>query len=97
MVEEIAKIERLEIDEAHIVQPSSTDEIDKHVWMQILSMVEVSAMSKGTKFCDEFGYDYTQIYFMKIKTQIGHSTTKTLGSQGPMVLMVNLQRSCMIH
>ena len=64
--------------------------------MQILSTVEVSATSKGTKFCDEFGYDYTPIYFMQIKTQLGHSTTKMLNGE-PRTDGINGKSSKIFH
>ena len=41
-------------------------EIDKHVWMQILAIIDVSAMSTGTQICDEFGCEYMPILMIHV-------------------------------
>ena len=39
MQENIKMMENLELDEAYMPQPISTDKIDEHVWMQVLSTI----------------------------------------------------------
>ena len=34
--------------------------------MQVLATIDVSAMSKGTKFCDDFGYDTIPIRMVNV-------------------------------
>ena len=45
----------------------SNDKIDEHVWMQVLSTIDVSALSKGTRFCNELGYDIEPILMIAVK------------------------------
>ena len=67
MQENIKKMENLELDEAYMPQPVSNDKIDEHVWMQVLFTIDVSALSKGTRFCNELGYDIEPILMITIK------------------------------
>ena len=67
MQENIKMMENLELDEAYMPQPISTDKIDEHVWMQVLSTIDVSALSKGTRFCNELGYDIEPILMIAVK------------------------------
>ena len=48
-------------------QPTSMDRIEEHVWMQVLFTIDVSALSKGTQFCNELGYDVEPILMISIK------------------------------
>ena len=57
----------MEIDEAYMPQPNSIDKIEEHVWMQVLSTIDVSALSKGTHFCNELGYDIEPILMITVK------------------------------
>ena len=50
MQENVEWVEDLDKDEAYMPQPISNDKIEEHVWMQVLSTIDVSALSKGTRF-----------------------------------------------
>ena len=67
MQENIKMMENLELDEAYIPQPISNDRIDEHVWMKVLSTIDVSALSKGTRFCNELGYAIEPILMIAAK------------------------------
>ena len=67
MQENMRLVENLEMDEAYMPQPTSTDRIDEHVWMQDLSTINVSALSRGTRFCNELGYDVEPILMIFVK------------------------------
>ena len=66
MLEEITRTQRMEQDDAYVPQPTSTIAIDEHVWIQVLSTIDVSALSKGTQFCDELGYDVQPVLMISI-------------------------------
>lgn len=42
-------------------------EIDEHCWMQILATIDVSAMSRGTTFYDELGYEVIPFRMIQVK------------------------------
>ena len=67
MQENVKLVENLEMDEAYMPQPISIDKIEEHVWMQVLSTIDVSALSKGTHFCNELGYDIEPILMIAVK------------------------------
>ena len=49
------------VDEAYIPQPFPEDEIDPHLWIQVLATIDTSALEPGIQFCDEQGYDVIPI------------------------------------
>ena len=49
------------VDEVYIPQPFPEDEIDPHLWIQVLATLDTSALEPGTQFCDEQGYDVIPI------------------------------------
>ena len=65
--ENIRLAKQLEMDEAYMPQPTSIDKIEEHVWMQVLSTIDVSALSRGTRFCNELGYDIEPILMITVK------------------------------
>ena len=67
MHDKIIRVERLEIDDAYMPQPTLVGAIEEHVWIQVLSTIDVSALSKGTQFCDELGYDVKPILMISMK------------------------------
>ena len=67
MQENVNLVENLEKEEAYMPQPISTNKIEEHVWMQVLSTIDVSALSKGTRFCNELGYDIEPILMIAVK------------------------------
>ena len=67
MQENMRLVENLEMDEAYMPQQNSTDKIEEHVWMQVLSTIDVSALSRGTRFCNELGYDVEPILMITVK------------------------------
>ena len=67
MQEEIIRAERLETNDAYMPQPTLVVAIEEHVWIQILSAIDVSALSKGTQFCDKMGYDVRPILMVFVK------------------------------
>ena len=67
MQENVKMVEDLAKDEAYMPQPISNDKIEEHVWMQVLSTIDVSALSKGTRFCNELGYDIEPILMITVK------------------------------
>lgn len=82
MLEDTVRTEKLEQDDACKPRPFSEVEIVEHAWMQVLATRDVSAMSPGTKFCDELGYGYMPaVYFMQIKTELGSTPTKMLNGE----------------
>ena len=67
MQENVKLVEDLERDEAYMPQQISNDKIEEHVWMQVLSTIDVSALSRGTCFCNELGYDIEPILMITVK------------------------------
>ena len=65
--DDIMLAKHLEMDEAYMPQPPLTDRIEEHVWMQVLSTIDVSALSKGTRFCNELGHDVEPILMILVK------------------------------
>ena len=68
--ENMRLVENLERDEAYMPHPNSTDKIEEHVWMQVLSTIDVSAFSRRTRFCNELGYDIEPILMIDVKGDI---------------------------
>ena len=66
MMEELEKTKALELDTSYAPKSFSEVEIDEHAWTQVLATIDVSAMSKGTKFCDDFGYDTIPIRMVNV-------------------------------
>ncbi|WP_208972730.1 hypothetical protein, partial [Escherichia coli] len=48
-----------------------------HSWMQVLATIDVSAMSNGIKFCDEFGYDVVPICMIQVQMNAEQDITLT--------------------
>ena len=96
MQDEIDKTKRMTKKIGYVLAPFLEIEINEHCWMQVLAIIDVIVVSHGTKFCDEFGYDYTPISFMQIKTQLGHSTTKALNGE-PRIDGINGKSSKIFH
>ena len=67
MLEEIERSNRLIVDDAYVPQPFLDIDIDKHIWMQVLATIDVSAMSNGPKFYDEFGYEIVPICMIQVQ------------------------------
>ena len=70
MQEKITKIEKLEIDDAYVPQSASVVAIEEHMWIQVLSTIDVNDLSKGTQFYDEMGYDVRPILMISIKPNV---------------------------
>ena len=66
MLDKIIKAEWLEIDDAYVPQPTLVVAIDEHVWIQVLSTIDVSALSKGAQFCDDMGNDIIVLCTMEV-------------------------------
>ena len=67
MQEEIIEAEWLETNSAYIPQPTSVVAIEEQEWIHILSTIDVVALSKGTQFCDEMGYNVSPILIISVK------------------------------
>ena len=66
MLKELERTKALELDTSYVPKSFSEVEIDEHAWMQVLTTIDVSTMSKGTKFCDDMGYDTMPIRMVNV-------------------------------
>ena len=66
MLEEMEKTKALELDTSYVPKSFFKVEINEHAWMQVLATIDVSAMSKGTKFCGDMGQDTIPIRMVHV-------------------------------
>lgn len=66
MIEDMEKKKALELDTSYVPKSFSKVEIDEHAWTRVLATIVVSAMSKGTKFCNDFGYNTMPIRMVNV-------------------------------